>query len=84
MDSLAQRVSPGEIVPSGECRRCRAVTHLISGPVETLVFAAEVALDRLQGLYETTSDEDYGGRKEVRQRDLAAIQGLQSALDGIR
>jgi hypothetical protein len=28
------RVSPGEIVPSGECPECGALCHLVTGPLE--------------------------------------------------
>ncbi|MBI2060674.1 MAG: hypothetical protein HYT87_12965 [Nitrospirae bacterium] len=80
MSGLTERLSAGEIVPSGECRRCGAVTHLVESPINDLVKAAREGLYHLEGVYDTTSDEDYGGRSQVRQSDLRTIQMLRRAL----
>lgn len=36
---LLQRISPGEVVPVGECRKCGALCHYVPEPIYTAVFS---------------------------------------------
>ncbi|MBI2060666.1 MAG: hypothetical protein HYT87_12925 [Nitrospirae bacterium] len=76
------RVSPGEISPSGECMACGALTHLTEpvGPVKTLVDAARWAEDRLASLVDSTSPENYASDSEAYENDVKALGKLRCAL----
>lgn len=76
-----KRVAPGEIAPSGECKQCGALTHLIRpvGVVRALHEAALTAIDRMARLVDA-SNPDGESEKATLELDQEALAQLREAV----
>lgn len=80
-----ERVAPGEIAPSGACKRCGALTQLIRpvGIIGELVRASKRALERFDSLLDASDPETPGERRTLKLDERAAIR-LREALDAFK
>lgn len=76
------RVAPGEIAPSGECRRCGALTHLIRpvGIVGLLYDAVVSAEDCLASLVDASNPKTENERATLAM-DREALKKVRDAIE---